>query len=67
MKDENKPIKTNSWDHELTQKLVSNGLTREQAGFVIGIVAEQRQTADRQGYCRGYDNGWIDAKKGKCR
>jgi hypothetical protein len=49
------------WDKELTQKLMDMGFTRDQAGLVVGIVAEERQIADRQGYKRGYNDGHGDA------
>ncbi len=51
------------WDKELTKKLVAGGLAWEQARFAVGIIAEQRQIADRQGYIRGYNNGYADAEK----
>ncbi len=38
------------WDKALTQRLFIQGLTREQAGFVVGIVAEERQQAYLEGY-----------------
>jgi len=45
------------WDKEVTHQLIQQGLTREQAGFVVGIISEHRQTMDLQGYCRGYNDG----------
>ena len=47
-----------SWDKTLTVKLLSWGVSREQAGLIVGEVAEQRQLADRQGYNRGFDSGY---------
>jgi len=51
-----------SWDKELAAKLRDQGLTQEQAGFVLGIVAEERQRADIIGYCKGINQN-PDAKK----
>lgn len=50
-----------SWDKVLCEKLRSWGVSREQAGLIVGEVAEQRQIADRQGYNRGFDSGYNDA------
>jgi hypothetical protein len=50
------------WDKEVTQQLIQQGLTREQAGFVVGLVAEHRQTADMFGYTRGYTDGYAAAR-----
>jgi hypothetical protein len=50
------------WDKELTARLIAMGIDREKAGQIVGIVAEERQNADRQGYIRGYNNGWEDCK-----
>lgn len=49
------------WDQALAAKLIQLGLTREQVGAVIGEVAEQRMNADREGYARGYNNGYENA------
>jgi hypothetical protein len=51
------------WDKEVTQQLIQHGLTRAQAGFVIGILAEHRQAADMVGYTRGYNDGYREAKE----
>lgn len=45
------------WDKLLAQKLREAGLNQEQVGLVIGVVAEHRQSADREGYKRGFKNG----------
>ncbi len=52
-----------SWDREVTKKLVNQGLNWEQARLAVGEIAEQRQIADREGYERGYNNGFSDALK----
>jgi hypothetical protein len=52
-----------AWDKLLASKLLQDGLTFEQAMLVVGIVAEERQIADRDGYIRGYNNGFRDAEK----
>lgn len=51
------------WDKELTAKLISFGFTREQAGVIVGEVAEHRQIADREGYRRGYLDGIDEAQE----
>lgn len=51
------------WDKEITKKLVDAGLSWEHARIVVGEIAEQRQIADRQGYTRGYNNGYSDAEQ----
>ena len=49
------------WDKELSMKLRQElKLTFEQAQAVVGIVAEERQQADRDGYERGYNDGYDD-------
>lgn len=50
------------WDKLLASKLRALELTQEQIGAVIGEVAEQRERADRIGYCRGFDSG-VDYQK----
>ncbi len=49
------------WDKKLSGKLREIGLTTEQIGAVIGIVAEERMRADLQGFERGYNSGSHDA------
>lgn len=51
------------WDKEVTRQLMQQGLTREQAGFVVGVIAERQQIADLQGYTRGYNDGYAAARK----
>jgi len=51
------------WDKTLTKQLVDLGIDWEKARLVVGIIAEQRQVADREGYVRGYNNGHADGKK----
>jgi hypothetical protein len=51
------------WDKEVTQQLMQQGLTREQAGFVVGIIADRQQIADLQGYTRGYNDGYAQGGK----
>lgn len=51
------------WDKSFAKTLVDNGLDWEKARIVVGLVAEQRQIADREGYTRGYNNGYADAEK----
>lgn len=51
------------WDQKLTAELVEKGLTWEHARIVVGIIAEERQKADRDGYIRGYNNGFADCEK----
>ncbi len=51
------------WDKEMTARLVSMGLTWDKAREVVGVIAEERQIADREGYIRGFNNGHTDAIK----
>jgi hypothetical protein len=55
--------KNSNWDKEMTQKLTALGISWNEAREVVGIIAEERQTADRQGYERGYNNGFENAKR----
>ena len=50
-----------SWDKEVASKFRALGLNQEQIGMVIGEIAEHRQHADRQGFTRGFDNGFNHA------
>ncbi len=50
------------WDKKFTQTLVKHGLDWEKARIIMGLVAEERQLADREGYIRGYNQGYADAK-----
>jgi hypothetical protein len=51
------------WDKRMVQTLKKEGLTHAQAMIVVGIIAEERQKADREGYVRGYNNGCTDTEK----
>jgi hypothetical protein len=44
----------------ILKQLLYLGLTYDQASTVIGIIAEERQIADREGYHRGYNHGSVD-------
>lgn len=46
-----------SWDRLAAAKLREQGLTQEQIGFVLGLLAEHRMRADSVGYERGYEDG----------
>lgn len=48
---------TNCWDKTFTQKLTSLGISWEHARQVVGLVAEERMGADREGYTRGFNDG----------
>lgn len=52
-----------SWDKVTTIDLMTKGLKWEQARMVVGIIAEQKQIADREGYKRGFDQGYIEGQK----
>lgn len=52
------------WDKVLVRRLIDQeGLTWEQAGMIVGIVAEERMKADLQGYARGFDDGYESRKR----
>ncbi len=51
------------WDKRITGELLKLGLNREQAGAVIGIIAEERQIADLNGYKRGFNSGYENAEE----
>lgn len=52
------------WDKKLAKRLVMEiGVTWEQASFIVGIIAEERQIADREGNIRGYNDGYARAKE----
>lgn len=55
------------WDQEEAAKLRKLGLNQEQIGAVLGIIAEHRQVADREGVIRGYDSGYTDGKAAMAR
>lgn len=50
-----------AWDQDETKILVDLGLSWEHARIAVGRMAEHRQYADRDGYIRGYQNGWDSA------
>lgn len=56
-----------NWDKQLTKTLTDLGIDWEKARIVVGIVAEERQIADRQGYHRGFDSGYEFAKNKEIR
>lgn len=45
-------------DKELTGLLMERGLSFEHARIAVGMIVEERQTADRSGYKRGYNHGY---------
>lgn len=49
-------------DKQLTKQLLDIGLDWEKARIVVGLILEERQLADHQGYVRGYNDGHADAK-----
>jgi hypothetical protein len=51
------------WDQETAAKLRQLGLNQEQIGVIIGIIAEYRQNMDRQGYIRGYNDGFENRER----
>lgn len=46
---------------EVASKFRALGLNQEQIGMVIGEIAEHRQHVDRQGFTRGFENGFNHA------
>lgn len=49
------------WDRATTKQLINMGLNWELARKVVGLLAEHRQQADREGYKRGFENGYESA------
>ncbi len=47
-----------NWDKNLTKKLVDMGLSWEHARLAVGVIAEEKQIADRVGYERGFNSGY---------
>lgn len=45
------------WDRELTKRITDLGVDWERARSIVGMVAEERQAADREGYERGFESG----------
>jgi hypothetical protein len=53
---------------EVASKFRALGFNQEQIGMVIGEIVEHRQHADRQGFTRGFENGFNHAMdKGLCQ
>lgn len=50
-----------SWDKQAHNELVSRGLSWEHARIAVGVMAEQRQVADREGYMRGFADGQLQS------
>lgn len=50
------------WDKQIAPKLREQGLTTDQVGFCVGLLAEHRLQADREGYIRGFNDGDAFAK-----
>lgn len=48
-----------SWDHKVAGELRERGLSQEDIGAVIGIIAEHRQMAYLEGLKRGYNNDFL--------
>lgn len=47
-----------TWDKEVAAELrQKTSMPHEQIGLVIGIIAEHRMAADREGYKRGFNDG----------
>lgn len=51
------------WDKKATAELQSLGLSWEHARIAVGVIAEHRQKADRDGYARGFNNGYLECEK----
>jgi hypothetical protein len=45
------------WDKRLSVLLKEKGYNHDQVMEIIGIIAEERQQSDLEGYKRGYNNG----------
>jgi len=57
--------KFSGWDKKLTVRLKGAGFNHEQACMIVGVVAEAKQQADREGYKRGYEDGFEAAQNVK--
>ena len=55
-------LATSNWEGKATQELVALGLSWEHARIAVGLIAEHRQTADLQGYARGFNRGYDFCK-----
>lgn len=56
-----------NWDKIWTGKLVELGINWTQARIIVGMIAEERQTADRLGYKRGYKQGYDKGRMDAAR
>jgi len=54
-------------DKELTKVLTNLGLSWEHARAAVGVILEERMTADRTGYERGYIIGHKDGQRDALR
>lgn len=50
------------WDRSVADELRKHGLTQDQIGTVIGIVADHRMSEDHEGFKRGFDCGFAEAR-----
>jgi hypothetical protein len=57
-----KPRKASNWDKKLVVRLKGAGFNHEQACMIVGVVADAKQQADLEGYARGYNSGFADAR-----
>ena len=48
-----------AWDKDLTVQIKSLGIDVNAAMQIVGLIAEQRQIADREGYTRGFEDGFA--------
>lgn len=55
------------WDQLVAQKLRAVGLSQDQIGYVLGLLAEHRMQADQEGYKRGFEQGFIQRHPSGCR
>jgi hypothetical protein len=51
-----------AWDKLALRELVKLGLSWDHAAKAVGVLAEHRQMADREGYSRGYNDGYANAQ-----
>lgn len=55
-----------SWDHKVNEALQEAGIPAEYSRLALGVIAEQKLLADRQGYNRAKNDdcyqfkGWLD-------
>lgn len=52
-----------NWDKDAAAKLRELGLSWDHAMIAVGLIAEHRQMADRDGYNRGFESGYEFAVK----